>query len=124
MQGGIRRSKSVYSQRNLGTIRQRKTLKRKAGGRNPADLTEASPEMMMRILRMRSVPPPRHCYADLWPRPNTQDFLTQQLETLHKIQQQDASKAQPELAAKPTAISRRSVVSKRFSQRKLPPIPA
>jgi hypothetical protein len=61
LQGGIRRSKSVYQQRNLGTIRQRKTLKRKAGQRDASDLTEASPEMMMRILRMRCVV--SHCHV-------------------------------------------------------------
>ena len=43
---GMTRSKSVYQQRNLGTIRQRKSDKRQ-------EKDVGSAEMMMRILRMR-----------------------------------------------------------------------
>ena len=58
------RSKSVYSQRNLGTIRQRRREKQQA----PADAGMA--ELMMRILHMR---------------PGTRDFLAQQITTLGAI---------------------------------------
>jgi hypothetical protein len=44
----VTRTKSVYQQRNLGTIKQRKKDKRQDG-------EGANPEMMMRILRMRFV---------------------------------------------------------------------
>ena len=66
------RSKSVYSQRNLGTIRQRRREKQQA----PADAGMA--ELMMRILRMR---------------PGTHDFLAQQIITLGNIAQQAANPA-------------------------------
>lgn len=46
----ISRNKSVYQQRNLGTIKRRKTEKKK-------DQEPANCEMIMRILRMRSVEP-------------------------------------------------------------------
>lgn len=45
---GATRSKSVYQQRNLGTIRQRKKEKHEEADSGAA-------EMVMRILRMRSV---------------------------------------------------------------------
>lgn len=45
------RSKSVYSQRNLGTIKQRKREKRQDKGKD----YRGTAEMMMRILRMRCV---------------------------------------------------------------------
>jgi hypothetical protein len=47
----VARSKSVYSQRNLGTIRARKRDKRLDKGKD----YRGTAEMMMRILRMRCV---------------------------------------------------------------------
>ncbi|EJD43871.1 hypothetical protein AURDEDRAFT_145221 [Auricularia subglabra TFB-10046 SS5] len=59
-----KRAKSVYQQRNLGTIKDRKREKRK-------QQEPASGEMIMRILRMR---------------PNTSDFISQQMQIMSRIQ--------------------------------------
>jgi hypothetical protein len=90
------RSKSVYQQRNLGTIKQRKKDKRQ-------DKDGANPEIMMRILRMRCEPAPsrlRVCQCSLCcvlpfllSRPGTGDFLSQQLQTLSAIQQEQQKAA-------------------------------
>ncbi|EIW68721.1 hypothetical protein TREMEDRAFT_39631, partial [Tremella mesenterica DSM 1558] len=66
-----RRGKSMISQRNLGTIRARKTAKRQLP---PA---ANSSEMIMRILRMRS---------------GTQEFLAQQLQTMSAVKLIDPKK--------------------------------
>lgn len=62
---GIARSKSVYQQRNLGTIRERKKEKNEEADTGAA-------EMVMRILRMR---------------PGALDFLQQQMTTLNLVQE-------------------------------------
>jgi len=64
----LKPSKSLLSQRNLGTIRARKSAKRAlpAGQNNT--------EMIMRILRMRS---------------GTQEFLAQQLQAISVVKMQD-----------------------------------
>lgn len=59
------RSKSVYQQRNLGTIKQRKQEKHE-------DSDSGAAEMVMRILRMR---------------PDALDFLQQQMGTLSLVQE-------------------------------------
>ncbi|WVN88902.1 uncharacterized protein L203_104117 [Cryptococcus depauperatus CBS 7841] len=65
----IRPVKSIRAQRNLGTIRARKTAKRAVG-----KSSGASAEMIMRILRMR---------------PDTQEFLAQQLQTIAMVKLED-----------------------------------
>ncbi|KAK4052310.1 hypothetical protein OIO90_004391 [Microbotryomycetes sp. JL221] len=66
---GLGRSKSVYQQRNLGTIRARKIEKKQNA--------ETSGEMILRVLRMHR---------------GTQDFLNQQLMTLHQLHAEQAKK--------------------------------
>lgn len=63
----VSRNKSVYQQRNLGTIRKRKADKKKL------DHEPTSCEMIMRILRLR---------------PGTADFLQQQIETMLSVNAQ------------------------------------
>ncbi|KAG8908782.1 hypothetical protein FRB99_003020 [Tulasnella sp. 403] len=58
-----KRSKTVYSQRNLKTIKERKKEKKRA-------TQQGSAEMILRVLRMR---------------PGTSDFISQQLEIARKI---------------------------------------
>jgi len=68
-----KRAKSVYSQRNLGTIRERKKERKQekevAGGE----------EIILRILRMR---------------PGTSDFISQQIRIMTKMQQEQEKRAQ------------------------------
>ncbi|WVR04402.1 hypothetical protein IAU60_001404 [Kwoniella sp. DSM 27419] len=64
-------SKSLLSQRNLGTIRARKSAKRAAP-------SGSNTEIIMRILRMRQ---------------GTQEFLAQQLQTLSVVRLEDPKKA-------------------------------
>ncbi|KAI8456827.1 hypothetical protein BY996DRAFT_4579115 [Phakopsora pachyrhizi] len=64
--GGVSRNKSVYQQRNLGTIRKRKAEKKN-------DQEPTSTETIMRILRLR---------------PGTSDFLQQQMSTLVSVNAQ------------------------------------
>ncbi len=79
-----KRAKSVYSQRNLGTIKNRKKEKKEekeAGGG----------ETIMRILRMRYVSVyVSNSVLTLKPpgpsRPNTSDFIAQQLQILATMQ--------------------------------------
>ncbi|KAG1807094.1 uncharacterized protein BJ212DRAFT_1449371 [Suillus subaureus] len=59
-----KRVKSVYNQRNLGTIKERKKVKKE-------EKEVSNGETIMRILRMR---------------PNTQEFITQQLEMMTTVQ--------------------------------------
>ncbi|GAA5951064.1 hypothetical protein JCM21900_005712 [Sporobolomyces salmonicolor] len=65
------RSKSVYQQRNLGTIRARKIEKRQQ--------VTSSGEMILRILRMH---------------PGTSDFLSTQLATMQRLQTEQAQRQQ------------------------------
>ncbi|BGP03404.1 hypothetical protein NBRC10513v2_007138 [Rhodotorula toruloides] len=65
------RSKSVYQQRNLGTIRARKIEKQQK--------MTSSGEMILRILRMH---------------PGTTDFLGTQIATMHRMQAEQARKQQ------------------------------
>ncbi|KAF7321062.1 hypothetical protein HMN09_00193600 [Mycena chlorophos] len=67
-----RRVKSVYQQRNLGTIKERKKEKRE-------EKDASNGETIMRILRMR---------------PNTSDFIAQQLQILNTMQAEQEKRAQ------------------------------
>ncbi|GAA5930579.1 uncharacterized protein JCM15063_002403 [Sporobolomyces koalae] len=67
----LSRSKSVYSQRNLGTIRARKIEKKQQ--------VTSSGEMILRILRMY---------------PGTTDFLSTQLSTMQRLQTEQAQRQQ------------------------------
>lgn len=66
----VSRNKSVYQQRNLGTIRKRKADKKKL------DHETISSELIMRILRLR---------------PGTSDFLQQQISTMVSVNAQQQS---------------------------------
>ncbi|KAG8902226.1 hypothetical protein FRC00_000142 [Tulasnella sp. 408] len=65
-----KRAKTVYSQRNLGTIRDRKKEKKQ-------EAPEGSGDMILRILRMR---------------PNTTDFITQQFDAYTRSQGEQRKK--------------------------------
>jgi len=83
-----RRVKSVYQQRNLGTIKDRKREKSKQA-------ENSNGEVIMRILRMR---------------PNTRDFIEQQLKIISAVQSEQESR-----------MKRRSVASR---QPRLSPVPS
>lgn len=61
-----KRGKSVYQQKNLGTIRMRKREKREEKKQEPAN-----GEIILRILRMR---------------PGTRDFISQQMQFISQVQ--------------------------------------
>ncbi|KAH7100511.1 hypothetical protein BKA62DRAFT_620047 [Auriculariales sp. MPI-PUGE-AT-0066] len=88
-----KRAKSVYQQRNLGTIKDRKREKRK-------QQEPTSSEMIMRILRMR---------------PNTSEFIAQQLQIMSRIQSEQER-------ARMTGRRRQQVVGGELPP--LPPIPS
>ncbi|KAG8908954.1 hypothetical protein FRB99_000057 [Tulasnella sp. 403] len=66
-----KRAKTVYSQRNLGTIKERKKEKKR-------DTQQGNAEMILRILRMR---------------PGTSDFISQQLEMVASTQAEQEKRA-------------------------------
>ncbi|KAF9562889.1 cytoplasm protein [Agrocybe pediades] len=66
-----KRAKSVYTQRNLGTIRERKKEKK-------SETETASEQIIMRILRMR---------------PRTQEFIAQQLQIMQAMQAEQEQRA-------------------------------
>ncbi|KAJ1301450.1 hypothetical protein OPQ81_008708 [Rhizoctonia solani] len=100
-QGTMRRAKSVYSQNSLGTIRQRKKDKKKQSQNSNSDI-------IMRILRMR---------------PNTSDFIRQQISIQAQMQGEAERGPQPRL--RPPLSSngegRRSWRASRTSP--VPPVP-
>ena len=82
-----RRAKSVYQQRNLGTIRERKKEKRK-------EKEAGSAETIMRILRMRYVGSTTRCYFCLWLcRNGTSDFISHQLQIMATMQAEQEQRA-------------------------------
>jgi hypothetical protein len=87
-----RPSKSMLSQRNLGTIRARKSAKRNttAGGGNT--------EMIMRILRMRWVQAISGGDGILTDRQGTQEFLAQQMQTISVIKLENPKKGKSLIA--------------------------
>ncbi|EIN05310.1 hypothetical protein PUNSTDRAFT_92196 [Punctularia strigosozonata HHB-11173 SS5] len=92
-----KRSKSVYNQRNLGTIKDRKREKKK-------EKNEVSngAETIMRILRMR---------------PRTQEFIAQQMQIMTAVQQEQEARAQ--------AQERKKLQRPRSQvQPQIPPVPA
>ncbi|KAF8841859.1 hypothetical protein BDN67DRAFT_966570 [Paxillus ammoniavirescens] len=85
-----KRVKSVYNQRNLGTIKERKKEKQ--------EKEVSSGEVIMRILRMR---------------PNTQEFIAQQLDIMQAMRaEQERSQA-----------VQRQKKSQRLRQGQIPPVP-
>ncbi|KIJ18276.1 hypothetical protein PAXINDRAFT_97702, partial [Paxillus involutus ATCC 200175] len=85
-----KRVKSVYNQRNLGTIKERKKEKQ--------EKEVSSGEAIMRILRMR---------------PNTQEFIAQQLDIMQAMRaEQERSQA-----------VQRQRKSQRVRQGQIPPVP-
>jgi hypothetical protein len=103
-----KRAKSVYSQRNLGTIKDRKREKKEekeiSGG-----------ETILRILRMRYVLSTRITAYHRMPtltllsRPNTSDFIAQQLQilaTMQAEQEQRERQQQKRKAQRPGGAAR------------------
>lgn len=87
-----KRAKSVYSQRSLGTIKKRKTEKKRD------KQVDNSAEPILKVLRMR---------------PNTSDFLAQQLKIMSQIQaEQQSRKDQRTHSFRPSA-----------AQDVIPPVP-
>jgi len=96
-----KRAKSVYSQRNLGTIKDRKREKKE-------EKEVSGGETIMRILRMR---------------PNTSDFIAQQLQilaTMQAEQEQRQRQQQTRRAQRPGGASRIPEVG---SVPEIPPVP-
>jgi hypothetical protein len=84
-----KRAKSVYSQRNLGTIKDRKREKKEE-----KEKEVGSGEIIMRILRMR---------------PNTTDFIAQQLQILATVQAEQEQRERQQQKRKlnrPGAVAR------------------
>ncbi|KAG9029922.1 hypothetical protein FRB95_004718 [Tulasnella sp. JGI-2019a] len=78
-----KRAKSVYSQRNLGTIKERKRVKKQ-------EAQQGNSDMILRILRMR---------------PGTSDFIAQQLAAVSSAPpQQEGSKRNPRGASSRSTI--------------------
>ncbi|KAH9062605.1 hypothetical protein EDB83DRAFT_2384982 [Lactarius deliciosus] len=90
-----KRAKSVYSQRNLGTIKDRKREKKE-------EKEVGSGEIIMRILRMR---------------PNTSDFIAQQLQILATVQ---AEQEQRERQQQKRKLQRPGTVAR---APEVPPVP-
>ncbi|KAM6493277.1 hypothetical protein JOM56_011411 [Amanita muscaria] len=88
-----KRAKSVYSQRNLGTIREKKKE------RKQEKEVAGSEEIILRILRMR---------------PGTSDFISQQLQIMTQMQQEQEKRAKESEQRKLTRPSHKSQV---------PPVP-
>lgn len=75
-----KRAKSVKSQRNLGTIKDRKREKKE-------EKEASGGETILRILRMRYVLSTHYVESDAYfKRPNTSDFIAQQLQILATMQ--------------------------------------
>lgn len=115
-----KRAKSVYQQRNLGTIRERKKEKKE----EPEPTSE---QTIMRILRMRYLWSSIFDIAltDLIPiRPRTQDFIAQQIQismAMQAEQEQRAREAEERKAKRATsAVNRNNRVS---AVPHLPPLP-
>lgn len=76
-----KRAKTVYSQRNLGTIRDRKREKKQ-------EASGGSGDMILRILRMRcgvAIMNDGHALSP-WHRPNSAEFLAQQFDAYTQVQ--------------------------------------
>ncbi|KAG9089787.1 hypothetical protein FS749_001057 [Ceratobasidium sp. UAMH 11750] len=96
----VRRAKSVYSQNSLGTIKQRKREKKKAGKNQNSDI-------ILRILRMR---------------PGTADFIRQQISIAATMESQRTAGPQPRL--RPPASNGEGRKSWRASRASpVPPVP-
>ncbi|PFH47552.1 hypothetical protein AMATHDRAFT_6645 [Amanita thiersii Skay4041] len=97
-----KRVKSVYSQRNLGTIRERKKERKQEKEKEVA----GSEEIILRILRMR---------------PGTSDFITQQLQIISQMQAEQERRAK-ELEQR--KLKRPSQMQRlQQSQSQIPPVP-
>ena len=103
-----KRAKSVYSQRNLGTIKDRKREKKE-------EKEISSGETILRILRMRYVLSNRFAVSRCMPtltlpsRSNTSDFIAQQLQilaTMQAEQEQRERQQQKRKAQRPGGASR------------------
>lgn len=110
-----KRAKSVYTQRNLGTIKERKKEKRE-------EKEVSNGETIMRILRMRYLDlililryKALTDYFTLY-RPGTSDFIAQQLQIMTAMQQEQ------EQRAKETADRKLQRPSNRQSSQ-VPPVP-
>ncbi|KAL1692603.1 hypothetical protein GGG16DRAFT_89763 [Schizophyllum commune] len=93
-----KKAKSVYNQRNLGTIKERKKEKRSEKEINNG-------EVIMRILRMR---------------PGTSDFIAQQLQIMHMQAEQE----QQRQASKAHRLNRPSQSQRSNRLSAIPPVPS
>lgn len=107
-----KRAKSVYSQRNLGTIKDRKREKQQ-------EKEVSNGETILRILRMRSV----HLNTlYLWHtlilvrRSGTSDFIQQQLHTINSLQAEREAQARE--------AQQRKLQRPRQQQSAIPPVPS
>jgi hypothetical protein len=83
-----KKAKSVYNQRSLGTIKDRKREKKE-------EKDVSSGETIMRILRMRLVLILFTIFStDPLGRPGTQDFIAQQLQIMQQMQAEQEIRAQ------------------------------
>ncbi|KAI0790251.1 hypothetical protein BC629DRAFT_1622278 [Irpex lacteus] len=99
-----KRAKSVYSQRNLGTIKDRKREKQQ-------EKEVSNGETILRILRMR---------------PGTSDFIQQQLHTINSLQAEreaQAREAQQRKLQRPRHQQQQSVIPPVPSIPAIPPVP-
>jgi len=92
-----KRAKSVYSQRNLGTIKERKKEKRE-------EKEVSNGETIMRILRMR-------------PGPQISEFIAQQLQMMSVMQAEQEQRAKEAAQRKQNRQNRAAIPS-------IPPLPA
>ena len=113
-----KRAKSVYSQRNLGTIKERKKEKNR-------EQETSSEQIIMRILRMRFVF--YQLSKDLMliyffsSRPRTQDFIAQQLQIMTAMQAEQEQRARE---AEERKAKRQQQVHQRETIPPVPPLPA
>ncbi|PLW18368.1 hypothetical protein PCASD_00781 [Puccinia coronata f. sp. avenae] len=102
----VSRNKSVYQQRNLGTIRKRKADKKKM------DQETISSELIMRILRLR---------------PGTSDFLQQQISTMVSVNAQQKTQATNKQTRrssnKPNSVTATGLSRRKEAHPPHPPLP-
>lgn len=112
-----KRAKSVYQQRNLGTIRERKKEKKK-------EAETGSEETILRILRMRFVVIPSFPTLVLDShapcRPHTKDFISQQMSIMTQMRKEQELRAQEAEKRKEKRPQRSSQIP---AVPELPPLP-
>lgn len=110
-----KRAKSVYQQRNLGTIKERKKEKKQEND-------SASEQIIMRILRMRYATALVRCRVviDQLLRPRTQEFIAQQMQIMATMQAEQEQRARE---AEERKLKRQQNHQLRESIPPVPPLP-